>query len=328
MEARGDGRGPCSRPAAYSSTPVGRLRKTDDGATWELATRTILGRSRACAIRLADAAISGEHAVLRWTGADWQIQDLHSRNGVHVDGRRLGSDERVAVAAGATIGLGRRDGYVLIDASPPVAFATPLAGPQAPVLAVGGVLTLPGADGPTAMILRGPGGWCLELVGDDPREVRDGDVLEIAGRAFRLSLPEALAPTIESHAAAPRLGDLHLRFTVSRDEEYVELVAVHGDRTLDFKARSHHYPLLLLARARLDQRERPPDEQGWIDQETLLEMLRVDRNQLHLDVFRLRRQLGDAGIGDASQIVERRPGTRMLRIGVERLEIAVLGERG
>ncbi len=297
---------------------MGLLRKLEGGAGWLLRTRDILGRSQACTIRLDGPQVSGEHAVLRWTGAHWHIQDLGSRNGVYVDGRRLGQDERAVVRAGAVIGLGTA-AYTLSDDAPPIAFATRVGGgAEATILAVGEILTLPG-PGDGAMIVRAAAGWSLEDA-DEVRRIADDEVVIVGDAAWRVCLPDAPAATADAHGDGPRLDALRLRFTVSRDEEYVELVAFHRERMFDFKARAHHYPLLVLARVRL----RAPAAEGWIDQNELLRLLRFDRSQLHRDIHRLRVEFGEAGIEGAPRVVERRAGTRKLRIGVADLEIVPL----
>ena len=61
-----------------------------------------------------------------------------------------------------------------------------------------------------------------------------------------------------------------------------------------------------------------------MQQSDLLDLLRVDASNLHLNIFRLRQQFGELGILNAARIVERRAGTRQLRIGVARLEIHLL----
>lgn len=303
-----------------------RLRKTDGGTVWLLRSRDLLGRSRACTIRLDEPEVSGEHAVLRWTGACWDIKDLHSRNGVFVDGRRLEPGVPAVLAAGSRLGFGREDGYILVDAGEPVAFAEPHEGGE-PIASLGGILALPDPEAPAAMIFRAGATWSIDQAGEVV-PIADGATVQIAGAAFRVHLPEALPPTANAASPAATLDDLRLRFAVSRDEEYVELVAVHADRVFDLQARSHHYPLLLLARARLRQRELPPAVQGWVHQHTLLDQLRIDRNQLHLNIFRARRQFGEAGIGDAARIIERRPNTSQLRIGAQHLEIVASDDDG
>ena len=273
--------------------------------------------------------MSGEHASLRWIGGGWELQDLHSRNGTFVNARRLAQGERVELALGALIGLGRPDSLVLVDAGPPEAFAAPFGGGP-PVLTRGGILALPDPAAPQLMIFQTQRGWMVERAGEGVA-VGDNEIVRIGGDAWRLHLPEALAQTEDSTSGPPGIDNITLRFHVSRDEEYVELVAVHDAHIIDLKARAHHYTLLMLARARLRDRTLPDEGQGWVLQSDLLRMLRVDVNHLHLDIYRLRRQFGEAEIADAARIIERRPGTRALRIGVARIEVRVLDvshERG
>jgi len=298
---------------------MGRLQQFPAGESWLLTQRCILGRSRVCGVRLAELDVSGEHASLRWTGAAWELQDLHSRNGSWVDRRRLAAGERVALTVGAVLGLGRPESLVLVDAAAPEAFAAPL-GAGDPVVAQGGILALPGPTAPRLMIVPGPGGWMLERAGEAVA-VADGEIVRLDSEAWQLHLPVQLPQTQDSGASAPELDGITLRFHVSRDEEYIELVALHGSHAIDLKARSYHYTLLTLARARLRDAALASEQRGWVQQSELLAMLRVDAGNLHLDIYRLRRQLGEAGIRDAARIVERRAGTRQLRIGVARLEI-------
>lgn len=302
---------------------VARLRQIDGGVDTLLRARNFAGRSRACTIRLDRPEVSGEHALLRWTGGGWEVKDLHSRNGVFIDGQRLPAGEHAAVSAGARLGFGRDASHVLVDAGEPTAFAVPLAG-AGPVEAVGGILALPDPHAPAAMIFRDGDGWAMDQAGGTA-PVDDDAVVQVGDETWRVHLPELLRPTDVAADRAPRVDDLLLRFSVSRDEEYVELVAVYDRQAFDLKARSHHYTLLLLARARLRHQALPPARQGWVYQHDLLEQLRVDRNQLHLEIFRLRRQFGEAGILDAARVVERRSNTSQLRIGVSRIEIVPLG---
>jgi hypothetical protein len=137
----------------------------------------------------------------------------------------------------------------------------------------------------------------------------------------------------ESHAPAPDLSTLTLRFSVSRNEEYVALTARDAHRTIDLGARAHHLVLLALARSRLADRQarsaspgdlqapRSDSSDGWIYLDELATQLAMDEPHLNVAVFRGRRQLAQAGILGAAGIVERRRLTRELRLGVARLEL-------
>jgi hypothetical protein len=150
-------------------------------------------------------------------------------------------------------------------------------------------------------------------------------VIEVEGARWRFSCPEAVRST--STADAYRQPDpLVLEFAVSRDEEHVELRARCGERTFDLGSRTHNYLLLTLARQRLaDAASGLPDTScGWTYQDELLQGLDMSQTQLNIDVFRIRKHFARAGLQEHANVVERRPQSRQLRIGVGELQIRTL----
>lgn len=285
--------------------------------------RCLVGRSRGCDLVLTGRDVSGEHAVLQWDGVRWELRDLGSRNGTHVDGRRLGAGERVTVAVGAEIRFGRESApWLLVEGGAPQVMAVAVEGGTR-VVGEGGYLALPGPEAPTLAVYQDAAGqWVAEGEGG-VRGVADRAVVE-AGGLWRVHLPAGCAGTWEDGAAPVLVGSLRLRFTVSRDEEQVELVAWAGERRIDLQVRAHHYLLLTLARRRLADRQAgvAAADEGWVRQDDLRAMLRLGEDHLSITIHRARTQLGKAGVADAAAVVERRPGTRLLRIGVAALEVA------
>jgi len=55
--------------------------------------RSIVGRMPECHIVIGDGTISRRHAEIVWDGARIQVNDLKSRNGTFVNGRRIESSE-------------------------------------------------------------------------------------------------------------------------------------------------------------------------------------------------------------------------------------------
>jgi pimeloyl-ACP methyl ester carboxylesterase/uncharacterized protein YegL len=49
----------------------------------------VIGRSQACGLFLADASVSRQHAVLRYSQGGWFIQDQASKGGTYINGQRL-----------------------------------------------------------------------------------------------------------------------------------------------------------------------------------------------------------------------------------------------
>jgi hypothetical protein len=291
----------------------------------ELPDRCLVGRSRSCDLVLSARDVSSEHAVLQWCGTHWELRDLGSRNGTLVGEHRLAAGGRAPLAVGARLQFGRESPpWVLVDAAGPRAMAVALVGGERRV-ADGGYLVLPGADEPLlAVYQEGDGRWRVEQDGAT-RTIEDREVVEARG-PWRVHLPATLTGTWEAGADLMVTARLRLRFSFSRDEEHVELVAWADARRIDLQARVHHYPLLLLARRRLaDQRAGvPAAEQGWLRQDELLAMLRMKEDHLGVYIHRARAQFARAGVADAAALVERRPGTRLLRIGVAALELVPL----
>ncbi|HET7499374.1 MAG TPA: FHA domain-containing protein [Kofleriaceae bacterium] len=309
------------------------LAKHPDGPRSIVLSPHLVGRSRLANLRMSEPTVSGEHAVLRWTGRDWELHDLGSRNGTIVDGRRLAPGERVVLARGALIAFGQADNaWQLIDDAPPTIMAMPVSGAE-PLVARNHLLALPSEDDPEAVVYRDPAGdWVLEQGGETTR-VTDGATVRASGREFTLRVPDLIAATWDNSSPAPHLAALTLRFSVSRDEEYVALTARGDHHVIDLGARAHHMVLLTLARSRLEDRnargagERsalPESSDGWVYLDELADKLGMDETHLNVAVFRCRRQLAEAGIIDAARIIERRRPTREVRLGVSRIEIVTV----
>lgn len=284
----------------------------------------MVGRAPHCVLRPTDARVSGEHASLAWSGTTWVVRDLGSRNGTFVDGERLAPGTPRDLVAGAVLGFGTSEGgWRLGDASPPV--ATAQAGADGVVRhAEDGMLALPGPDAPQVTIFEDlHGGWVAE-VDDEVRRVSDGDVLSVGSTAWRLSLPTPLDPTVDVEADGIALERVQLRFAVSRDEEHVELSLSTRGQWEALGARTHHHLLLALARARLEdaaQPELPPGEHGWRYADDVCRMLAIEELRLNTEIYRARKELHAAGVQGAAGLVERRRGTKSLRLGTAQVEV-------
>jgi hypothetical protein len=292
-----------------------------------LAARSLVGRAPGCLLRLADPSVSAEHASIFWSGERWEVRDLASRNGTFVDGVKVEAGKRAALREGAAIVFGGdAETWILECALPPVPSARRVDTGELRV-AEDGLLVLPDEAEPTLSILEdATGGWMLED-GEERRAPRDQEVVT-AGGSWRLSVPpaapEGSVATTRNVAREPSIvAAVTLSFAVSRDEEHVEVSIAREDGTTALVPRSHHYLLLTLARARLaaEQAALPPEEQGWLYVDELLDMLKIDATLLSVYIYRNRKQLAAAGVQDAGAIIERRPSTRQIRLGASRVAL-------
>ena len=195
------------------------LERKETGQRAWLFSRHLVGRSRLAHLRLTEPQVSAEHAILCWTGREWEVHDLGSTNGTLVNGRRLAPGERVALVKGAELVFGTGGScWRVVDDRPPMAMAVPLDGGE-PQLADGDLLVLPDEAQPEVTIyLDGEGEWWIEQSGAVERAV-DGRELTVQGRRFRLHLPGVETLTWDPRKMPPNLADVGLRFAVSRDEE-------------------------------------------------------------------------------------------------------------
>jgi len=302
---------------------MGVLERVDAGTRCVLTSRHLVGRSELAQLRVDEPNVSGEHATLTWTGDGWELRDLGSRNGTFVGDRRIHAGERVPVHRGAVLRFGPPScTWRVIDDGPPCPFAIPADGGP-PIIGEAGLLAVPSADALEVSIYQGGfGTWLADRDGvSEP--IRSGDEVVAAGMRYKLVLPQSSPPTWEAGTTPPVMTRLRLRFVVTRDEEQVALAALHPGGTLDLGVRAHHYLLLTLARARLrDRGHCTPGDEGWLYLDQLARMLGMDPGHVNIAVFRCRRQLSEAGVLGAADIVERRRATRQLRLGVADIEIA------
>jgi hypothetical protein len=307
---------------------MGALRD-QRGITHRLRTRTRIGRASDNDIVVPESTASGLHATIEWRGGfSWELKDLGSKNGTFVDGRRVetGAWERLAATTELAFG-DARETWVVVDLKRPEA--------EAYCRETGEIrsskdriLTL--SDDPNDwvdVVEDAPGSWMLEMRGRCDALV-DQQVVAIGGRTWVLTLPTAepqTAPLPSPETQRP--VDVRFMFRVSADTEHVELSVRHGAETWT-STRACTHALLRLAEARLRDREAGghPDEHGWLYSDDLCTLAGYENDaRLNVEIHRARRALASIGLPNAQAIIQRRRGTRQLRIGTSVLEIEFLG---
>ena len=289
-----------------------------------LRARSLLGRHPECHVRVDSPKISGEHAGLYWVNGGWELRDLGSRNGTYVDGRRLTAGERVVLKEGATFALSRSAAiFELVDASAPAAIATHKETGIAHIVD-GGVLALPNEQQPRITLFSTSSGlWQIEA-DSQIRPAVDQEVITLGDATYVLEVPMRYAETLESGASGVPIESIGLHFAVAPDEEQVEVTVQMGAQAKRIEPREYHYLLVTLARARLADAHAPSSMRGWVDRDELSKKLDMDVNRMNVEIFRARKQLAALGVQGAARLVERRPGTHEIRIGVTQLEVVRL----
>jgi FHA domain len=301
---------------------MARLIHKHSGRTITLQSDHLVGRSERCALRLDDDFVSSEHATLRWDGSVWSIRDRGSLNHTFVDRVALQPGACPVLRLGMDISFGCADDpWTVADISAPAVMAVSLDGADV-IDSVDGLLGLPSAERPLTTVMRDRhGAWAAEWDGGSS-PVRDRQRIEVGGREYLLILPQVQPSTAPRPGlAGTRVSDTSLTFSTSQDLENIVVDTEVRGFTHHFPARAHHELLFILARARIEDviEGMPASSAGWRYQDLVCRQVGVDVERLNVDVYRLRRQFAEIGLLDPAQIVERRPRSRQLRIGTDKL---------
>lgn len=79
--------------------------------------------------------------------------------------------------------------------------------------------------------------------------------------------------------------------------------------------------LVTLARAWLADAGMSLAVRGYRDRDELCDKLGMDVMKLNVEIYRLRKQFVDLGVQGAAGLIERRPGTFEVRIGITSVEV-------
>lgn len=302
---------------------MGKLSEPGSGRVHTLSTRYLVGRSRLCNLVMDSEVVSGEHAMVRWTGDGWTIQDLGSTNGTYVDGRRVAPGERALLSCSSSVGIGRPVASLsLVDDSPPTVSAETSEGQRH--FATRGILALPNDETPQITVYQGHDHrWLLESA-TECRAAVDQELVQAGSVTFRLSIPVVLADTWRIDSDELPMHDLALHFRVSRDEDHVQVELRCRGRAIQLPPRAHDYLLLTLARMRIADQKDPTisdGDAGWIHPDDLVRMLRTNENHLNVTVYRARRMFAETKVVRAAALIERRSDSRQLRIGIRSLKV-------
>lgn len=283
------------------------LENRDSGARVVLRSETTIGRSRQCVLRLDEGRVSGHHALVRWASNRWELRDLGSRNGTYVDGALA---REATLRVGAVLGFGRPDAeWEVLSTTAPGPLAVDDDGLM--TTADGGFLVIEHGEQAVAVWAE-RGGWILEDHLGERREAPSE--LVVGGAHFSLDLPSPSPRTVDE--VPLRCSTVAFRFHVPRNEEGIRLVVLMRDEQLVSTTSATVELLYRLARARADQSALAPAERGWMLTDDLVRALGYrDRRHLAVVVHRARRVAAQAGLTDASDVVERDTATDSLRFG-------------
>jgi hypothetical protein len=102
-------------------------RGSEAGLAWPLERRTmVIGRSPDCEIVLDDRQVSRLHARISWQGDHYEIEDLNSKNGTHLNGRDITGTQSLHDGDEIQIALRFKLAFVDAGATAPLVFDSPV----------------------------------------------------------------------------------------------------------------------------------------------------------------------------------------------------------
>ena len=112
--------------SARESAMIILQRGGESGLTWPLEHRTLsIGRDAGCDIVLDDRQISRLHARVVWRGDHYEIEDLASKNGTHLNGREVITPQPLRDGDEIQIALRYKLAFVDAGATAPLSFEAP-----------------------------------------------------------------------------------------------------------------------------------------------------------------------------------------------------------
>lgn len=293
-----------------------------------------IGRSAACKQIIRHKSVSGYHACISWHNGAWSVRDLGSRNGTYVNGQRVRERPHELRQNDRLVFGDQDETWVLFDDSAPRAVLIPLDGKPhgddspAPSLILDDLRAFPSDANPQTTIFQdAEGRFWLETADAEPCELGSEQQVSIGGLTYRVHLPGALQQGLTTTSATNRAVEssvrtMRLTLNVAPDEETAAAVVDAGAVQAQLQPRVHLYLLSHLARMRAADAASAGDADGpekigsgWVSVEILCDDLQLTREQLGLQVFRIRDDMKKVGLSDAGEIVDRsRRG--WIRIGV------------
>ncbi len=93
-------------------------RGAEAGRRWPLDRSRVvtIGRDEECDIHLPDRQVSRRHARIYWTGEQYRIEDLGSKNGTHVNGQEVQSNDPCPLQDGDELQIALRFKLAFVDA--------------------------------------------------------------------------------------------------------------------------------------------------------------------------------------------------------------------
>lgn len=207
------------RPKPRESAMLVLQRGSEAGRRWPLdRNRTLtIGRSEECDIALPDRQVSRYHVRINWQGDGYQLEDLGSKNGTHVNGQEVQGSVPLQDGDEIQIALRFKLAFVDAGATAPLTFDNDKIGLR--------------LDKETRQV------WINGILADPPLSLHQYRLLEIlwdsgGGVVTREQIVDAVWPEASGEGVSEQAIDALVRRLRERigetDEEFRYIVTVRG----------------------------------------------------------------------------------------------------
>ncbi|NQZ13044.1 MAG: FHA domain-containing protein, partial [Algicola sp.] len=220
----------------------------------ELMAQHIIGRHPSSAnIVIGNPKASRIHATVGWDGEQWSIKDS-STNGTFVNNQRLAHNQEQVLVIGDKIDFIYIDqhSYMVGSLEPPKSMLIPET-PGTPLIVLENLVVLPDEQSPEITLYRNTDGFWLCEGANGTNVLVNGTRIGVLNNTWRFIEASGCAATVGAQGHSPD-DNIEVHFKVSQNEEHVTLSCKVGAQLFDLGERNHHYLLLLLARARLNDK--------------------------------------------------------------------------
>ena len=315
-----------------ASSQYACLRSSESGGrVVYLLADAVVGREDRSSVRIRDSRVSAAHARIRYVPAadGWVVRDLGSKNGTKLGDIRIPAGKDVVLTDGCTLRFGGAPTRWEFNAGNPAELVVRRLGDATEhpdeQLPKDGMVVLPSAEDPRSLVFRRAESWILEKPGANAEALVDCATFRVDPHLYevRICQPER---TVTHQDGVVALAAIQLDLVVSRDEEHVAATINVAGVPSTLPSRSRHYLLVVLGRALVADHRRgdSPGEAGWCQvADVQREMALTTPEALNVHVFRVRRDFSRLGLSDPAAIVERRPMSRQMRLGLRPEQVRI-----
>ena len=248
------------------------------------------------------------HAVVRWQAGSWLLTD-ESRNGCELNGKPMVTGRSVKLNVDDCIsfpGEPKQSFVVVSDEAPQ---AVLLGKDSGDIHELQRINILPNEEQAECLICNQGDHWLVEQ-GEAVFPLYDGQTLVLAEREWVFHPNDLLQDTIPQLHHSKAEESLKMTFNISLDEENIGLVMDTDHAQYNLGEKAHHYPMLLLAKQRIVDKDKgiAEKEMGWLSTDVLMHELRTDASHLNILIYRARKAVSQIDPLLGRDMIQRRPG--------------------